>query len=72
MLAATSLEKRLLVINKTLLDYNAAQQKSDLCDVTCEGLSTCQAIDCCQRGTTSAQIVEVVRNSTNQSTEFLM
>lgn len=56
MLATTSLEKRLKVINKTLINYKAAQQKCDVCEVSCDGLPPCQAIDCCQRGSTSTDL----------------
>lgn len=48
-LASTSLEKRLLAINKTL-DYVAAQkQRRSVCLQSCEGgVQPCQASDCCQ------------------------
>jgi Lon protease-like protein len=54
-LATTSLEKRLRAIDKTLIDYMAAQQKRSICLLSCcEGLGTaCQAIECCQRATST-------------------
>lgn len=53
-LASTSLEKRLLAINKTL-DYVAAQkQRRSVCLQSCAGVQPCQAIDCCQQRATSS------------------
>lgn len=54
-LATTDLEKRLRAIDKTL-EYVAAQQRRSVCVVSCEGLQTCQTVDCCMRATSSNQI----------------
>lgn len=57
-LASTSLEKRLLAINKTLEYVDAQKRRSAVCMQPCEGLQPCQALECCQRGAaTSSQLV---------------
>ncbi|XP_070510085.1 LON peptidase N-terminal domain and RING finger protein 3 [Chironomus tepperi] len=72
-LATTSLEKRLRAIDKTLIEYMAAQQKRSLCLLSgCEGLPTCQAIECCQRATSTQQLDDRHHSNTNQSTEYLL
>lgn len=68
-LASTSLEKRLLAINKTL-DYVAAQKRRSVCVQSCEGLQPCQAIDCCQqqqRPTSSSGLLVTSNNSINNA-----
>lgn len=56
-LASPSLEKRLLAIRKTLeLEHVAAQKRRSVCMPSCEGLQTCQAIECCQRATSSTSL----------------
>lgn len=70
-MGTTSLEKRLRAIEKTLIEYMAAQQRRALCVVGCEGLPTCQAIDCCQRGSSTSQL-EDQTNSNQSSQEFLL
>lgn len=62
LLATTSLEKRLLAINKSLEHINAQKRRSEaeVCMQPCEGLQSCQTLECCQhRGgaTTSSQLV---------------
>ncbi|CRK92767.1 CLUMA_CG006225, isoform A [Clunio marinus] len=73
-LATTSLEKRLRAIDKTLIEYMAAQQKRALCLLSeCEGLSECRAIECCQRATSTQNHLQLEeRNHRNQSTECLL
>lgn len=71
-LATTSLDKRLRAIDKTLQEYMAAQQKRALCLMSgCEGLPACQAVECCQRATSTNQLQLDDRHS-NQSTEYLL
>lgn len=72
-MATTSLEKRLRAIDKTLIEYMAAQQKRSLCLLSgCEGLPACQAIECCQRATSTQQLDVRHHQNTNQSTEYLL
>ena len=74
-LATTSLEKRLRAIDKTLIEYMAAQQKRALCLLAgCEGLPACQAIECCQRATSTQNQLQLDdrHHLQNQSTEYLL
>lgn len=58
LLATTSLEKRLLAINKSLDNIDAHRRRSELCMEPCEGLESCLEY-CHHRGgaTTSSQLV---------------
>lgn len=73
LLATTDLEKRLRAIDKTL-EFVAAQKRRSVCVVSCEGLQTCQAIDCCMRGTSSNQLHDVIESNTtdDQVADFLL
>lgn len=57
-LATTNLEKRLRAIDKTLEHVAAQKRRSLSVDVMCEGVQTCQAIDCCQRAASSSTHLE--------------
>lgn len=72
-LATTDLEKRLRAIDKTL-EYVAAQQRRSVCVLSCEGLQTCQAVDCCLRATSSNHLDDDAHPHTTQGqvTEFLL
>lgn len=73
-LATTDLEKRLRAIDKTL-EYVAAQQRRSVCVLSCEGLQTCQTVDCCMRATSSNQLNDGLHQSNatqNQVTDFLL
>lgn len=73
-LATTDLEKRLRAIDKTL-EYVAAQQRRSVCVLSCEGLQTCQTVDCCMRATSSNQLNDSLHQSNasqNQVTDFLL
>lgn len=74
-LATTDLEKRLRAIDKTL-EYVAAQLRRSVCVVACDGLQTCQAVDCCVRASTSSSRLNDHASSSednqNEMTEFLL
>lgn len=70
-LATTDLEKRLRAIDKTL-EYVAAQQRRSVCVVSCEGLQTCQAIDCCLRASSSNQMDDSPAPTHSHVTEYLL
>lgn len=72
-LATTDLEKRLKAIDKTL-EYVAAQQRRSVCVVSCEGLQTCQTVDCCMRATSSNQLNDGLQSNATQSqvTDFIL
>lgn len=63
-LATTKLEKRLLAIDKTLEHVAAQKRRSLSVDVMCEGVQTCQAIDCCQRASSSTHLEDDMQQIT--------
>lgn len=72
-LATTNLEKRLKAIGKTL-DYitgKLRRSQQSCVVVQCEGLPTCQAIDCCQRTTSTSSTSDEQTPATDR-TEFML